>query len=568
MHNLFLGELHHHCIAIWGLKTAEGRAKKQRGTRVAAHSPEMQKFALDRVMAGLRSGSMSTISATRKDYLEAIATYNSIHIPEPSPTKVHYAAALKRWVSIDSLRLPPVLPFATDHFHIVQGPAQLSEERLSQSVFSGSVLDAIRGDIQASFMPSWLPKPPRKFGSASHGKLSADQWRTSCTVNMVITLGRLWGAASATDEEKKALENFMHLIAAVDLATRRSMTVQRAELFDHHISEYLRGLRSLYNAPLVPNHHLSLHLIECLILFGPTHAWWAFPFERYNGLLQRLNTNHRTEDMPKTFMSYFYIGARLRWMMASPESWPDTEEFREMIKSFHDAVQGATRGTRAADIMAFGRDASPQRGIRSVGQQKDVDRSVYDKLLALVNSDSVHGPVYGSRYQRSSSSTHPFLPHSAEFVPYTTYQGLTFATREHSMRNSFVLLPSLPASLPSSPPVDTLVAAQVESIFHHTRSFAGQTITETFLVVDEYAPLSVKHRPQDPYRRFPDVGAWLCYNRLQGKKRVLLLDDVVSHFAAFIYTPADIGTECIVVKSLDRVSAQSIRRPHAEQTAF
>ncbi|KAI0666358.1 hypothetical protein C8Q78DRAFT_933152, partial [Trametes maxima] len=269
MHNLFLGELHHHCITIWGLKTAEGRAKKQRGTRVASHSPEMQQALLNRVVAGLRSGSMSTIAAIRKDYLEAITLFNSISIP-PSSTKLHYATILQRW-----------------HFHVAHGP-QLAEERLSQSVFSGVVLDAIRADIQALYMPSWLPKPPRRFGNASHGKLSADQWRTACTVNMVIMLGRLWGVTSATDEEKKALENFMHLVAAVDLATRRSMTVQRAERFDHHIIQYLRGLQSLYNASLVPNHHLSLHLIECLILFGPTHAWWAFPFERYNGLLQRL----------------------------------------------------------------------------------------------------------------------------------------------------------------------------------------------------------------------------------------------------------------------------------------
>jgi hypothetical protein len=44
---------------------------------------------------------------------------------------------------------------------------------------------------------------------------------------------------------------------------------------------------------LYPNHHLSLHLAECIRNFGPVHGWWAFPFERYNGIIQRYNTNNK-----------------------------------------------------------------------------------------------------------------------------------------------------------------------------------------------------------------------------------------------------------------------------------
>ncbi len=98
---------------------------------------------------------------------------------------------------------------------------------------------------------------------------------------------------AALPGEANALDNFMHLIAAVDLATRRTMSASRANLFDQHMEAYLQGLRTFYNAKLVPNHHMSLHLKECLLLFGPTHGWWVFPFERYNGLLQKMNTNHK-----------------------------------------------------------------------------------------------------------------------------------------------------------------------------------------------------------------------------------------------------------------------------------
>ena len=71
------------------------------------------------------------------------------------------------------------------------------------------------------------------------------------------------------------------------------MDADRARLFDDSMLAYLCTLRELFNHNLVPNHHLSLHLSTCLLLFGPVHGWWGYPFERYNGIIQRLNTNNK-----------------------------------------------------------------------------------------------------------------------------------------------------------------------------------------------------------------------------------------------------------------------------------
>ena len=158
-------------------------------------------------------------------------------------------------------------------------------------MFSSTVLKHLRRVIAETILPSWVEKPPSNFGSASHGKLKADHWRTLCTIHMILALIPLWGQATATTEEQLALQNFIHLVVAVDLATRRSMSPLRIGIFDQNIEAYIRGLRSIYDHPLVPNHHMSLHLQDCLKIFGPVRGWWAFPFERYSGLLQRLNTN-------------------------------------------------------------------------------------------------------------------------------------------------------------------------------------------------------------------------------------------------------------------------------------
>ena len=185
--------------------------------------------------------------------------------------------------------VPPALDRETRNFQLVKDPSDLSKI----SWLNADVLKEIRADIEKTVFPSWLARPPRNFGHPSHGKLTADQWRSVTTISMVITLVRTWGARTSTTFERELLGNFLHLVLAVEEGTRKSMSKGRAAFFDRHIYEYLTSLRRLFNHNLVPNHHMSLHLRECLERFGPFHSWWAFPFERYNGLISRFNTNHK-----------------------------------------------------------------------------------------------------------------------------------------------------------------------------------------------------------------------------------------------------------------------------------
>ena len=202
--------------------------------------------------------------------------------------------------AVDTLQLPPVLTEDTTDFHIAEGPHDISKFR----IITQDIIDVIRADIQKTTLPSWMERPPQNFGSSSHGKLKADQWRTACTVNLTITLVRLWGVAGATERDRLLLDNFVHLVTAVDLATRRSMSAERAEAFDRHMLLYLQGLRDIFSHKLVPNHHLSLHLVNCLLLFGPVHGWWAYPFERFNGLLGSLNINNLPGTCASSFVCY------------------------------------------------------------------------------------------------------------------------------------------------------------------------------------------------------------------------------------------------------------------------
>lgn len=303
MHNLFLGDIRHHCMEVWGIKVTGGE------NTLTPHSPEKQQQELDKIAKAVKKNSLNMLKAVRKGYIVAVVRVNDIVPDGTAFRKIDYIHGLLAWVRSfflqeflrltstpkskqndpSSLVLPAVLPEATAEFRLASDVPDISKT----SILTGEILDAVRNDIQAIHVPSWIERPPSNFGSASHGKLKADTWRTLFTVHLTITLVRTWGSRSASDREKTLLQNFVHLAVAADLASRRSMSSSRAEAYGRHILAYLRTLRTTFDHPFVPNHHLSYHLKECLLRFGPVHSWWTYPFERYNGIIARLNSNNK-----------------------------------------------------------------------------------------------------------------------------------------------------------------------------------------------------------------------------------------------------------------------------------
>ena len=154
-------------------------------------------------------------------------------------------------------------------------------------------LSLIRLDMKRTVLPSEISPVPREVGSPSAGKLTADQWRTFCTVHLVISLVRLWGKGRSDSRRAKILDNFLHLVTLTNLLHMRQMTPERIKSIEEEILIYLEGLRSLYpHFSLVPKHHMALHLPAMLRDFGPVHAWRTFAFERLNQIFQNVSTNN------------------------------------------------------------------------------------------------------------------------------------------------------------------------------------------------------------------------------------------------------------------------------------
>lgn len=141
-------------------------------------------------------------------------------------------------------------------------------------------------------LPTWVTPAPANIGVPKAGKLTADQWRSVCTINLVVTLIRLWGTKDLEDRHYQMLVNFMDLVSAIKIAHQRSQTPQSRSQYTFYMKRYLTGMLALYpSVTFTPNQHLSLHFEEHLERFGPAHASRCFVFERENLALQKFPKN-------------------------------------------------------------------------------------------------------------------------------------------------------------------------------------------------------------------------------------------------------------------------------------
>jgi hypothetical protein len=113
-------------------------------------------------------------------------------------------------------------------------------------------------------------------------------------MQLPLVLVKIWGGDNVERGKMSLLQNFAHLVSAVDLALRRSTNAERINSYRHHMKEYLASCEILFpDVNLAPNHHLAMHLADCLERFGPVRAWWSFPMERLMGqVLHSCHNNH------------------------------------------------------------------------------------------------------------------------------------------------------------------------------------------------------------------------------------------------------------------------------------
>ena len=418
-------------------------------------------------------------------------------------------------------------------------------------VLGRETLTEIWNDMERMGLPSWVAPAPHEPGTARHGKFSADQWRTFCTINLVFSLIRLWGREDKDSRKHRMLANFMDLITAVKIAHSRTMTPSRISQYEFHMHRYMVTLLELYPGTRVaPNQHLSLHYGSLLRQFGPTHAWRSFAFERYNYFMQKTKTNMKfgvyevrdsqaipsnrnciTGELEQTMFNRFCMTQNLRSHLHQQQIPP---EAIPLILAYNKAYESDIRGTLLNDNYGFD-DAGELDGKAHPKHQKLTTLPIeYHRLLKQWISD--HDPNVPASGIRLRGLVH------TEFRRFSQ----VFQTAAASPRDSCILYQQRNPS--------ELCAGRIRDIFSHTRyRNDGSEATETFFVVDPYQALSHTHTALDWYRLFPTVGGHIHYAKFLPDPVIITGSEVVCHVALTECDLPGVEEPCVHTLPLDKV---------------
>ncbi|KAG1848575.1 hypothetical protein C8R48DRAFT_778790 [Suillus tomentosus] len=426
--------------------------------------------------------------------------------------------------------------------HSADPPGRVSgmnDDQLHRVVLGQSLVTEIRKDMLRTELPTWVSQAPKALGSTAQGKLSADQWRAACTINITITLIRLWGGK--TGVVKAMLDNYMDLVIAVELGCMLVISPGHISQYDFYMQRYLKNFKDLYKTlQLVPSHHISLHLGEFLCSFGPVHAWRAFAFERYNYLLQRENTNRKFGEIELTMMNHTCRVANVRALIQE-------ERIRTVVSDMVDAYSNFAgedrRGTRIRDVLQWEKIVTAHGQTRPASKEVILEERLYSALLKLIDATEPLRYV-GEGDPRSLDQV--FLRRKVLLSNRILIHGVSYRPSDFSHCDSNIVFHSSPGSKPE--------AGRIIKIFlHHRYSTNNDMIEETFLAIQPLIPLSDTDIPYDSYRQYPVAGGFLCYNEYHTHYHVIRPSGVICHYAKTPMRISRIRRACVHVLPLDRL---------------
>lgn len=410
----------------------------------------------------------------------------------------------------------------------------------SVEALTNSEINRIQEYLHTINRPTWHRGPPSNLGDAEHGKLKAEQWRSSIEFDLPVILCRLWGPGNAqtNDNEinlrrEKLAHCTMLLGMAIQWGTSQVTSEHHACQYKKYMTTYLECLQAIFpELAWRPNHHASLHIDYFLRRYGPMHGWWMFPFERIIGTLQDTNTNHkigrldtlnipitdmRTGELEKTMLMTFCAAAKVKALMQHPEA---PRIVRDANYVLQQCCGTAGRGTFATEIsildtateetnaLKWSVDSSP----KEVNPPADIQRALIAASVGLEPNQKL------------------------EMFSRCNVLGIKYATRAVSRRDGSIFLKGPRQPLP----------AVIEHIFA-VPSKDGEK--KYYIATRKHLP--VPQGVLDPFPAYKDFGAGLWSDEYATDLEVVPL--VGNIFCHAISMPWEDGV--VVMKPLDKVNS-------------
>lgn len=183
-------------------------------------------------------------------------------------------------------------------------------------IIDSNALKFIKKMLTCIRIPTWIKRAIPVLGKASFGRLKANEWRNLFTIQLPLILLVFW--IDLIPETRSLLHNFAHLTSFINLALKRSTIAESITCYRHHIKSYLKSCLVIFEGvQLAPNHHMAVHLANCLERFGPLRSYWSFPMERLMAQVPKASDNNWLE-MEITFLKKFCQAGNLRALLQRP----------------------------------------------------------------------------------------------------------------------------------------------------------------------------------------------------------------------------------------------------------
>ncbi|KAH6902207.1 hypothetical protein BKA70DRAFT_1229248 [Coprinopsis sp. MPI-PUGE-AT-0042] len=405
------------------------------------------------------------------------------------------------------------------------------------AVLGREVLTAVAVDHGNMQLPAWVTPAPSKAGHVSFGKLSADQWKTFCTVNLPVTLIRLWGFSSDYPRFERMLENFLDLVGAINAATMRVTSPDIIENYRNQMQHYLEGMKELYpEATIVPNHHTALHLPEALEELGPAPEWIACAMERVNFDLGKVSTNNRFGELELTMARSFCRAANLASLLREPGI---SAAIGDMAEHYTTFISRDQQGTRVQPVLE---DHTQDSVAPAAFRLAD---NLITLLVALLNSEGGNYVAYGRAQILATGQGNTPVHSTATRCSKLTMNGVTYKPFKRSPGSSNVICRRCGA--------DGGRPARILSIFKHSRVLPqGSVVEESFVEISYLIPLPEEVSSYNPYQRFPETGGSLWSSTWDSNPILVRPSSIMCHFARTELNLATVGP-CLHVMPLDRL---------------
>jgi hypothetical protein len=183
------------------------------------------------------------------------------------------------------LRLPyfdPVRFITVDPMHcLFLGIAKWIVKRIwiDEGILTSNSLNKVQKMMNEFQIPSDLGRIPGKINvGEGFSNFTADQWRIFFTIYATVSL---WEHLTAVDRQI-----LTHFVRVCSILVNRILKIDLLQDAHNRLIEIVKLIENQYGREkITPNLHLSLHLTDCSLDYGPLYAFWCFSFERMNGIL-------------------------------------------------------------------------------------------------------------------------------------------------------------------------------------------------------------------------------------------------------------------------------------------